>query len=356
MLENKSLGAADSVIRFGRGRVEVVELPGVVFSRAILEPGWRWSLDARPVAGTVSCQSAHQGYVVAGRFHVRMDDGSEREFGPGDAHVVSPGHDAWVVGNERAVIVDFTLSMEGSETTVTRQGPQQNTVQATTTEDEMTETATYQTETSDMLIPHNLFRSVFRTADQLIAGVPDGDAAKVDAVSSYFDNILRFLDAHHGGEDVCVWPLLSARCPQAAELLERMEREHETIHRLRGSAGDALSAWNISADAAGGRRFGEALRRLGSEVDTHFAEEEAEILPLASRTLSPEEWGAMPGHAMASFTGDKIWLVLGLIFEQMNDEQLSFTFSLLPPPVVEMWNTSGRAAFNEFIGRVRQAA
>jgi hypothetical protein len=89
---------------------------------------------------------------------------------------------------------------------------------------------------------------------------------------------------------------------------------------------------------------------------SYCPEEEVEILPLASRMMSPEEWGAMPGHAMVNFTGDKIWLILGLIFEQMNEEGLAFTFSLLPPPVVEMWKTSGEAAFKEFIGRVRQEA
>ncbi|MFI5286057.1 MAG: hemerythrin domain-containing protein [Candidatus Dormibacteria bacterium] len=220
----------------------------------------------------------------------------------------------------------------------------------------MTETATYETETSDMLIPHNLFRSVFASADQVITGVRDGDSQKMAAVYSYFDNVLRFLDAHHGGEDACVWPLLSARCPEAAELLERMESEHDTIHRLREGAGHALAAWNASADRIQGRRFAEALTELGAEVDQHFAEEEVEILPLASRNMSPEEWGALPGHAMAHFSGDKIWLILGLIFEQMNKEELAFTFSLLPPPVVEMWTTSGEAAFKDFIGRVREAA
>ena len=107
MLANKSLGAADDVVRVGRGRIELVDLPGVTVGRAIFEPGWRWSEDARPTAQTASCQIAHVGYVVSGRFHVRMDDGTERELAPGDAHAVGPGHDAWVVGDEPAVIVDF---------------------------------------------------------------------------------------------------------------------------------------------------------------------------------------------------------------------------------------------------------
>ena len=65
----------------------------------------------------------------------------------------------------------------------------------------------------------------------------------------------------------------------------------------------------------------------------HFKAEEADILPLASRYMSPEEWGALAGHSMATFTGDKLWLILGLIFEQMNGEAVAATLTMLPPPM-----------------------
>lgn len=122
MLHNKSLGAADDVVRLGRGRVEMVRLPGVLVARTILEPGWRWSEDARTQAGTASCQAPHCGYVVSGRVHVRMDDGDERDLAPGDAHVVGAGHDAWVIGKEPAVIVEFTLLPSTAETVSTSTG------------------------------------------------------------------------------------------------------------------------------------------------------------------------------------------------------------------------------------------
>ena len=168
--------------------------------------------------------------------------------------------------------------------------------------------------------------------------------------------MLRFLDAHHGGEDAILWPALTERCSEARDLIGRMETEHATVHRRREEAGEALAAWYSAPSAASGRALVTALTDLWTELGKHLGEEETEILPLASRNMSPEEWGALPGHAMAHFTGDKIWLVLGLVFEQMTPEQLAFTFALLPPPVVEMWHGSGRAAFDEFIATVRQAA
>jgi hypothetical protein len=75
--------------------------------RGVFEPGWKWSEDVRPIAGTNSCQASHLGYVVSGRMKIRMEDGGEEELSPGDFFQISPGHDAWVVGSETCVLVDF---------------------------------------------------------------------------------------------------------------------------------------------------------------------------------------------------------------------------------------------------------
>lgn len=107
MLQRRNLGEPDEVRTFDKGRLEIASLPGMTLGRAILEPGWRWSEHVRPIVGGDSCQVAHAAYVVSGRMHVRMDDGTELDLGPGDAHVVSAGHDAWVVGDEPLVAIDI---------------------------------------------------------------------------------------------------------------------------------------------------------------------------------------------------------------------------------------------------------
>ena len=76
-------------------------------SRATFKPGWKWSLHVKPIAQTDSCQAAHLGYYVTGHMHVRMDDGEELEFGPGDFGVIPPGHDAWILGDEPCVVIDW---------------------------------------------------------------------------------------------------------------------------------------------------------------------------------------------------------------------------------------------------------
>ena len=107
-LEGKSFDSPDEVREFkANGRVELVNLSSGPVGRGTFEPGWKWSNDVRPLAGTDSCQVPHVGYVQSGRMTVRMDDGSEHEYGPGDAFNMPPGHDAWTVGDEACVLIDF---------------------------------------------------------------------------------------------------------------------------------------------------------------------------------------------------------------------------------------------------------
>lgn len=107
MLEVKSPGKPDEKREFPHGHLEAVHLSGLDFSVATFDPGWRWSRDVAPIAGTESCQFHHNGMVVQGRLHIRMDDGAETEVGPGEVFVCSPGHDAWTVGDEPCVAYDF---------------------------------------------------------------------------------------------------------------------------------------------------------------------------------------------------------------------------------------------------------
>ena len=92
----------------GSGRLDLVNLDGGPVGRAVFEPGWRWSANIKPIAGTDSCQAAHTCYFVSGRMGVVMTDtGEEVEYGPGDFAIMAPGHDAWTIGDEPCVVVDW---------------------------------------------------------------------------------------------------------------------------------------------------------------------------------------------------------------------------------------------------------
>jgi class 3 adenylate cyclase len=106
-LQRKDLTKPDEVRAFPHGRVEIYEMDDVVVGRTVFEPGWRWSKDVRPIAGTDQCMYHHMGYVISGLLRVLMPDGVEMDIGPNHAFEIPPGHDAWVVGDEPWVTVDF---------------------------------------------------------------------------------------------------------------------------------------------------------------------------------------------------------------------------------------------------------
>jgi hypothetical protein len=96
---------------FEHGTLRVAELGSTSITKVRFEPGFRWSNDIKQIAGTESCMVHHKGYAISGRLHIRMDDGSEFEIGPGDAHEIPAGHDGWVVGDEPYVAIDFSEAM-----------------------------------------------------------------------------------------------------------------------------------------------------------------------------------------------------------------------------------------------------
>ena len=106
-VECKSFGQSDEVREFPKGRLELLKIGGATVGRATYEPGWRWSTSLRAMSKTESCKAAHFQYHVSGVMRVRMDDGTELDCKAGDISLLPSGHDAWVVGDEQVVVVDF---------------------------------------------------------------------------------------------------------------------------------------------------------------------------------------------------------------------------------------------------------
>jgi hypothetical protein len=106
-IEQRAFDDPDEVREFPNGRAEILKVGGGEVGRYVFEPGWRWSNDVRPIAGTHSCQVPHFQYHVSGRLGVRMDDGTELVAGPGEITSFPPGHDGWVVGDEPVVVIDW---------------------------------------------------------------------------------------------------------------------------------------------------------------------------------------------------------------------------------------------------------
>jgi len=107
-IEIKSFDKPDETRPFeGKGFADAVQIGGRTVLRGHFEPGWRWSTNVKPIAGTETCQASHFGYVIGGRMRVHMDDGMEMDLTPGEVVAIAPGHDAEVIGNETCVFLDF---------------------------------------------------------------------------------------------------------------------------------------------------------------------------------------------------------------------------------------------------------
>ena len=107
MIEQKAFATPDETRTFERGQLDLLNIGGGVLGRLTLQPGWRWSTHVKPAAGTEWCEAPHFQYHVSGTLRVRTSEGAEFDARPGDVLTLPAGHDAWVVGDTPAVIIDW---------------------------------------------------------------------------------------------------------------------------------------------------------------------------------------------------------------------------------------------------------
>ena len=106
-MEVKYFSDPDEVRTFEKGKIELVDIGGRMIGKATFEPGWKWSQHVKPIAKTEWCEAPHFQYIVSGTLHVTMSDGTETDIKPGSVSTLAAGHDAWVVGDEPVVAIDF---------------------------------------------------------------------------------------------------------------------------------------------------------------------------------------------------------------------------------------------------------
>jgi hypothetical protein len=111
-LAKKNLSSPDVTRECGHGKLDLVTLDDTTLAKVTLQPGWKWSESVRPMANTESCQMHHLQYVIQGRLRIVQDDGSQMDLGPGDFASIPAGHDAWVVGDDPFVCIDFSHDMK----------------------------------------------------------------------------------------------------------------------------------------------------------------------------------------------------------------------------------------------------
>jgi hemerythrin-like domain-containing protein len=211
-------------------------------------------------------------------------------------------------------------------------------------------------DTGDMVALHRVFRTALAATDNVVASVVPGGTQRAELVASYYDNVLRLLHAHHDAEDESLTPRLVLRCSAAErDEIERIAAQHTAVLYALDRVEVLLAAWRAEPTVQTARDLLSAFNKLRAVLTTHLDDEERVVLPIAAQHINVAEWGEMPEHAMRTYSGDKLWLVLGLIEEQMSAGQVQEMHAHMPPPLLEFWTVDGRALFTAFMSELHPA-
>jgi hypothetical protein len=217
----------------------------------------------------------------------------------------------------------------------------------------MTTPGSYETPTSDMIAVHQALIGSLDAAPSLVGPAGD-DPERAGTVGSFYENVLEFLHVHHEGETDLLYPWLEERCPDSAATLTRIEAQHSLLDEPMATACAAVAAWRESPSTETARSVVGSVATVGEALRPHLEEEETAVLPLASSWVSPEEWAQLPGHALRTFRGDKPWLAIGLIRENLTEEERNGMMERMPPEVQALWRDQWGPAYAAFISEVRK--
>jgi len=200
---------------------------------------------------------------------------------------------------------------------------------------------------------HRIFREALDAVPRFVGDAPAEDRARAELVGSYYANVLKLLHAHHEAEDLTIYPLMVERLPEHVDVISRVNAEHEAVLGSLGVAEAAVAAWRAEPSSASRDAAIGGLEAMGPVLLEHLDHEEVEVVPLIGLCITVAEWGEMSATAFQRFSGDKVWLVIGLIQEQMLAEENATMEANMPPPVHDFWVGSGRATFQDFIAALR---
>jgi hemerythrin-like domain-containing protein len=200
---------------------------------------------------------------------------------------------------------------------------------------------------------HRIFREALDAVPRFVGDASAEDSQRADFVGTYYANVLKLLHAHHEAEDLTIYPLMMERLPEHAEVISRVNAEHEALLGTLVAAEEAVTAWRANPSSASRDAAGTSLQSLQAILVKHLDHEEAEVVPLIALCINVAEWGEMSATAFQHFSGDKVWLAIGLIQEQMLAEENATMEANMPPPVHDFWVDSGRPMFEDFVTELR---
>jgi hemerythrin-like domain-containing protein len=207
--------------------------------------------------------------------------------------------------------------------------------------------------THEMIVVHRVFRREIELMPRLIRAVPDGDTARARVLAQAFSDYQLGLHHHHTGEDDLVWPLLLARVDLEAEIVLRMEAQHEVVGRTLDEAAQRMPAWQAAPSAATAAPVIAALTEHRAALLEHLQDEEEHILPLIEEHLTVAEWARLGERFATETPKSKQMFFLGMILEDADQAERDAMLANLPAPVRLIWHTIGQRQFNRKVRKIR---
>ncbi|MEU6862276.1 hemerythrin domain-containing protein [Streptomyces sp. NPDC046876] len=199
--------------------------------------------------------------------------------------------------------------------------------------------------THEMVVVHRGLRREARLLVELVAAVAPGDTARARLLADHFRTYRLGLHHHHTAEDAHLWPPLLARVDLEADVVLRMEAQHDRVAATLAAADAALPAWEAAAGEAARDTLTALLADHRAVLLEHLDEEEAALLPLAARYLTAAEWNRMGEDFAAHVPKPKLLHYLGMALEDADRTERRALLAALPPPVRLLWHTIGRPAY-----------
>jgi hemerythrin-like domain-containing protein len=208
-------------------------------------------------------------------------------------------------------------------------------------------------DTHDMFVVHRVFRREVALMPRLIRNVRPGDTTRAAVVADHHRGYALGLHHHHTGEDQLIWPLLLARVDLEAELVLRMEQQHERVAAGLDEVAALLPEWERTADPATGEAIAEALESHQAALLEHLHDEETHLLPLIEEHLTVAEYGKLNERFAAETPKDKLLLFLGALLEEATPEEAADIMRNLPAPAKLAWRFIGKRQYARSTRRVR---
>lgn len=209
--------------------------------------------------------------------------------------------------------------------------------------------------TQDMEIVHRVFRRESRLLIELVAAVIPGDTVRAKVIADHFRDYRLGLKNHHEGEDELLWPPLLSRVDLEADIVLRMQAQHDRVAATVARLDVAVPAWEATAGADERDTLVAALTDHRAVLLEHLEDEEATLLPLAAEHITEKEWASMGDHLVANTPKLTLLTLFGLVLEDANRAERAQLLSVLPAPVRGIWHVIGRPRYTRHIRRVRAA-